>query len=579
VSPSPDRHPRSADPSPVDEGFTLVEVIVALALTMVVMIALLPQLLVGIRGAALANDVTEAKGVVQGQLEKMRNLPYHVASSAERRVDLLDTYFPDLVPVTTAFSCRVGGKFVAPAESWSGYVTGTARRCEYEPNTGSFYRNVEARGDYILVTDTQFVDSRAISASTPYQPIVAETAGPYNSQGANGIDRPVSAQVGVTVTGFFLNRGNVHPASAYTQISEVVLSPTRVRGVANARALEIGGSTPSGEALSVSAGDMNIAGSLSRSSSVTATTAAVSARLSTGDAVGSRLSAIAPPTSTTATQTVPAGTLTGDGCAVSYVCWGSGQLDPVTVNADGGLPTAGSASSPVEARLTGAPGVSFRNTVAPNLGQVRPDLDLMASEPLVRGVPSGAPVATTACGPSKGGLVTGRGFMQTTATLVDTCGAAAASTVSLFPTAFAEAGVLRLTLTSAAARCTVNRSGSVLATSSYQISVQYAKPAPATGYTELVILRTSGTSVADPLPRLLNEPVGGGHVLGDYVDSWSLSQPSASNTYTTASASVPGALKLISTPLRNRAGTQESDPASVISLTLGSVGCAAEDAR
>jgi hypothetical protein len=169
--------------------------------------------------------------------------------------------------------------------------------------------------------------------------------------------------------------------------------------------------------------------------------------------------------------------------------------------------------------------------------------------------------------------------MQTTATLVDTCGAAAASTVSLFPTAFAEAGVLRLTLTSAAARCTVNRSGSVLATSSYQISVQYAKPAPATGYTELVILRTSGTSVADPLPRLLNEPVGGGHVLGDYVDSWSLSQPSASNTSTTASASVPGALKLISTPLRNRAGTQESDPASVISLTLGSVGCAAEDAR
>jgi hypothetical protein len=44
-----------------------------------------------------------------------------------------------------------------------------------------------------------------------------------------------------------------------------------------------------------------------------------------------------------------------------------------------------------------------------------------------------------ACGPSKGGLVTGRGFMQTTATLVDTCGTAGGSTVSLFPNAFAPA--------------------------------------------------------------------------------------------------------------------------------------------
>jgi hypothetical protein len=45
---------------------------------------------------------------------------------------------------------------------------------------------------------------------------------------------------------------------------------------------------------------------------------------------------------------------------------------------------------------------------------------------------------------------------------------------------------------------------------------------------------------------------------------------------------VPGALTLISTPLRNRAVTAPApgpDPESVISLTLGSVGCAAEDAR
>jgi hypothetical protein len=42
---------------------------------------------------------------------------------------------------------------------------------------------------------------------------------------------------------------------------------------------------------------------------------------------------------------------------------------------------------------------------------------------------------------------------------------------------------------------------------------------------------------------------------------------------------VPGALKLISEPLRNRANDPGPDPASAISLTLGAVGCSAEDTR
>jgi type II secretory pathway pseudopilin PulG len=578
VFPSPDRHPRPADQRPVDEGFSLVEIIVALGLTMVVMMALLPQLIVGIRGAALANDVTEAKGVVQGQLEKMRNLPYHVAPSAELRIDLLDTYFPSLLPLNPAFSCRTGAKFVAPAVSWSGYVTG-GQRCEYEPATGSFYRKVEARGGYVLVTDTQFLDSISrVSTSAPlYKPIVAETAGPYNSQGANGIDTPVSAQVGVTVTAFFLERGTLHPVSAYTQISEVLLTPTRVRGVANARALEIRGSTPLGEALSVSAGDMNIAGSLSRSSSVTTNTSAVSARLSTDDAVGPRLSAIAPPTSAVAAQTFPAGSCP----AVSYTCWGSGTLDAVSVNADGGLPTAGSLTSPVQARLETAPGVSFRSTVVPDLGLVRPSLGLDTSKPLVA-VTGGTQVGPSTCGSSAGGLVTGRGYMQTTATQVTTCGQAGASSVSLFPTGSAPNGVLRLTLTYATASCTVNRSSGGVptgATSRYELTVEYADTAAPSGYSDpIVIRRASNSAPVAGLPGL-GTSLGGGRVIGDYVDAWALSPPSASGTLTTASASVPGALTLTSQPLRNRSDGLEQDPASAISLSLGSVGCTAEDTR
>jgi len=598
VSPSSEGNPRVANPSPVDRGFSLIEVIVALALTMVVLVALLPQLLVGIKGAALANDVTEAKGVVQGQLERMRNLPYHVAPSVERRIDLLDTYFPSLLPLNPALSCQTGAgtgaKFVEPAASWSGYVTGSTGRCPYEPATGSFYRKVEKTGDYVLVTDTQFLDSLSrVSPPALYEPRVADRpstgripAGTYDSE-VGGIDTPVSAQVGVTVTAFFLNRGTLRPVSAYTQISEVVLTPTRVRGVANARALEIGGITPSGDALSVSAGDMNVAGSVARASSATVTTYAVSARRSTAGAVGTRLSAIAPPTSTTTAPPVSAGTLTGSDCATSYVCWGSGVLDPVTVNADGGLPTARSGTGPVEARLTAEPGVTFRSTVGPDdLGLVRSvALGLRAPDPVVGGVSGSPEVTTSACGPSRGGLVTGRGFMQTTAAMVDTCSEAGASTVSLFRTGFAPNGVLRLTLTSAAARCTVNKVAAEVATSNYVLSVQYADPnagpgASPAGYSApIVISRASNSASVGNLPNLNTTSVAPGRVLGDYIDAWSLATPSVSITPTTASASVPGALTLISRPLRDRADGPGLDPASTVSLTLGSVGCSAEDAR
>jgi hypothetical protein len=117
------------------------------------------------------------------------------------------------------------------------------------------------------------------------------------------------------------------------------------------------------------------------------------------------------------------------------------------------------------------------------------------------------------------------------------------------------------------------------ATSNYVLTVQYADTAALGGYSApMVISRASNTAPVADLPGL-GTPVGGGRVIGDYVDAWSLSPPSASTTATTASASVPGALKLISQPLRNRADGQGPDPASAISLTLGAVGCSAEDTR
>ena len=116
----------------------------ALGILMVVMSAVLPQIIVGIRGAAVADSMTAAKGIVEAQMEKMRNLPWHVAPSAELRIDVLDRYFPNLTaPSNTSFAClEADGSVRVPATTRTGYVSGTTR-CAYEPLNGPFYRTVE----------------------------------------------------------------------------------------------------------------------------------------------------------------------------------------------------------------------------------------------------------------------------------------------------------------------------------------------------------------------------------------------------------------------------------------------------
>src|SRR5213592_2924075 len=116
------------------------------------MVALLPQLIVGMRATGTARLVTQAKGVAQGELERMRDLPFYV-STAAGGVDVLDTYYPRRTATSPAPTCATGsGQPNEPQpSSWSGYVSPTATRCTYEPGydvwrasgrAGAFYRSV-----------------------------------------------------------------------------------------------------------------------------------------------------------------------------------------------------------------------------------------------------------------------------------------------------------------------------------------------------------------------------------------------------------------------------------------------------
>lgn len=584
-----------------DGGFSLVEVIVALALVMTVSVAVLPQLIVGIRAAGLATEMTVAKGVIQGHIEKMRSLPYHVAPSAERRIDVLDTYFPNLTAPASSppSNCRSGADYIKPSISWSGYVS-TGPRCPYEPQGGAFYRKVEfvtrsGGFEYTLVTDTQFLTSAATAQAGSYAPTVAAppTSG-YDSQNTAGLDVPASSQIGVTVTALFTDRGRLKPITAYTQISELKGSLVRAQGKVSVTALDVGSTAPTGTSLTLSAGVVNISGLLSRASNVTATVAATSARQAAGVPVGSIIGPEAAP------FVLASASVDDDGGSLlatcTFACWDATAIDPFTMSAAGGLPNAGVSTAgvptPLEGRVTQVgnySGIRFASTGPSD----RASMDLEAlrldpTRPMVRLV-SGSDVSASTCGTSRAGKIAGRGFLQTTATQLATCAEAATSTVSVFPTTFAPDGVVRVTLNYAAAQCTVTPRVSRSATYKYKALVEYKDPAG--GYKSVTVSGDPGTVPATgPLTALLDEIVHSDNQgtlrLRDYIDAWS--SPTVSNvpapktTTTTAEAALPGVIKILSKPVRKSGGAGIPDPgdeSSVISLTVGSVGCFAEDAR
>jgi type II secretory pathway pseudopilin PulG len=294
-----------------EEGFTLIEVVVAISIVMVVVTALLPQLVAGIRATGTARTVSQAKGVVQGQLDRMRNLPFYVSPAAGDHKDVLDYYFRD-TEAGAAPTCIVSGKYVALDVGATGYVRPGGARCSYEPATGAFYRSVTkippAPGTvgFTVVVSTQF-----LTGATPPQAIAPPT-GPtgYNSQSPDaGEATPLTSQIGVSIAVLYSNRGTVHPVTSYTQLYDQPTSTMRTRAEVGATTLEVGSSTESNGAMSLSAGLLNLVGSLTYASTVTGNLNSVSASFATGQqGSGAAANVAAPPATAASTLSAGAGT-------------------------------------------------------------------------------------------------------------------------------------------------------------------------------------------------------------------------------------------------------------------------------
>lgn len=630
---------RSRCRQPTAGGFTLIEVVVAIGLVGLLVAAVLPAVVLGIRSNAIATTNTQARGLAQAEMERMRNLPFHIARNAGEFVDVLDYYFPN-TSAAPSITCRDGDRWRIPTATWKGYVTSTAStaRCAWEPETGPFYRQVRQEGRFTVVTATQFLTN-----ATP--PTVVTPAAGYRNTGSNlmaGQDSPPALQVAARVTVFANDLGTRQPVTSATQIGRRDLSVTRVASSVDVTALEIGTTTEDGLPLTLAVGSVDLAAEVTTTSEARATLAAALTGLGTGQqAGGAQLSAEAPSDGSAAGTSSPGGSLDPlQGCELA--CWGNTSQSGATLSTADGLPNVGSPSAPATTTL----GNGTENGLGIGQGKdvtYLPNLRLV--DQLVRlekgpGVKAGV---STSCTPDEtGSTVRARagGWLSTTDPgptnngVVQACGAARADTLSLFPTEFASGGVLQVRLENSRAFCTVSGpTHTPTATASYRAVVEHWN---GSGYSPVAVIRSGAALAGDPpVPTslagldLTSYSLGAGNgTLADYVASWSSVGPAdlvQSATGNRARVSIPGIVRINSVPLRpamplpatspspspssspdgdttpngtdvepvvtepslspspspspTPASPVATDPLSTLTLSLGALSCSAEDLR
>ena len=587
MSPSPDLRRRLRD-----EGFTLIEVIVAMAIFMVVASAAAPVLLAGLRGAATARDVSQTKGVAQGQLEKMRDLPFYVGAAAGDYKDVLDTYYrcgptsistpaslPDCtsnVPTTTPSCASPTLTALPPATGWNGYVSATATHCVWEP-AGPLYRVVvnpvvaPGLGAFAMTVSTQF-----LSGGTT--PVAKAPVATYTSRAA-GSDSPPTTQIGVTVAVFYKTASGVRYSVSYSQIEQGNAVTPTITTQATATTVRVASALNPDTNLLEQLGVVNLTGELYTGSRVVTTASAATAGDSLGQQInGARVNFIAPVDRTATSDTAGNVDYPTSGC--TYQCFDKTKVDQASALASNGLPRAGTATAPVRAMITGDAGnggFRFSN----GTGDAR--LLLRGSDPMVSlDTASSSPntvfpvssCAVQAAGSTSAYLI-GTGYLDATATGVAACGTAQSNTVRLFPTTFAPDGVIKIVLQGATASCAVNKVGGGTATAASQATLKYWN---GTGYTT-VPTPLASTNATDPLagvPLTTVVDTASGLTLGDYIASWksaTTSDVKTSTSTTTAQASIASTVSITTQP------TRAADATSLLAIDLGAVSCQASDVR
>lgn len=548
-----------------ENGFTLIEVIVAISLLGIVAASLVPLLISTVRATTVAKMNTQARNLAQQRIESMRNLPYHVDAQNGSYVDLLDRYYRDLSTPSATVSNDIC--------STRTYVPAGATVYANEP-TRPFYRcTINAVSGFPLfsqIIDVQFLGASAGSSGGAAQapPSVVTPVSTYNSQSTAPLDSPASNLVGVTLLTSWRTGSITHTDKIYTQIANQGAAAQTIDVQARVTAFRVTGTAPlsgSNRLVALVGPSVDIDGARYSGSTASVVASGALAESETlGRVPGASRSAAAPP-DVTAAGASGTGASLDSGC--TYACFATSSVSNVGASVSSGLPAAGTSSNPVTAQLTNSGGVTGYGFEFRNGPDSATQSRLLLSGSLVRTVAnSNGTAAATASGYVGATSASPQGVTSSVS--------ASASTMAIFPTTFAPNGVVQVALSSATAQCNVTVTG----------STGTGTPAASATYTIQYLPQGSTTYVDLPSNAVLSSiavgPTGSTLRLSDYITSVSRNAAvtSTQSNGRVAHSKYTAALQVRTTGVRE-ASAGVPDPDAQINVELGIMSCSAEDDR
>jgi prepilin-type N-terminal cleavage/methylation domain-containing protein len=520
-----------------DEGFSLIEVAVAIAIFALAVAALAPLMIKATQLTTTSTMNTQAKQLGLTRVESMRNLPYWIAFDNGQYRDVLDIYFRDRV--------AVGDLEGNDPCSSRGYAAASATyRCTIAavpgfPNFGQ-------------VIDVQFLDSNRQVVTPPPT---------YNAR-AGTVDTPITQMIGVAVTTSWQTPAGVKTSVLRTQIANGEPAPKQLQIRAEAVALRIG-SFVVGEAseFRVEAGLVTADGALSTSASAGMTAVGAQAGLTSGASVtGAAVSQSAPADAASAAAEAPSAGYGAMGCAVA--CIGPSAISGSTaVAVSGGVPLVATAASPAAAKLRRGvqQGLSFSNAGATSAD---PALLLDSTAPMV---------GFGSDGGTSDVVAEGSAYLTAFRSPVAADARASVKTlpIRILPTTFAPDGLVQIELHEASIAC-ISTAGAGTPSANWSATVRVWTIDRYATYTV-----SSTSDAALPAPSTI--AVTSTQTLAHWIDSWTAAtsaQAVQEASGRVAKGSLPSAVTAMTKPTRGPA-----DPGSAIAIEVGRLGCLAEDHR
>lgn len=574
-----------------DDGFTLTEVVVAIGLLALVMIAVLPVFISMLQGTVVTKMNTQAKNLAQERMDQMRNLRFHIDRQNGPFLDLLDMYYTNADSAGAATVVTTGGVPLTGAYVASGAASGGEPAAPfYRVTTGP----LPGATDFSQIIDTQFLapDGTTVPA-TRYQDL-------YDSQ-VVGKDQPPTLMLGVTVITKWVQGGSPKTYRTYTRITDGRPQQPVIQSQSRAVAVDITSTAVDGTTLQLRGGVANVDGAQSSGSSVSGYAVGALATQTGLAGVSGAAAQFSLPAQSPATSG-STGPVSGGGACSWYGFGTTGVID-VTGDVTSGLPKAPSdvdAATPpnqlsgyIATNGAGSCGqLSYDNLAGGGvgLGSSDPVGYEMGAAPYVR-----IPDTTSGDGPS----ISGSGYVTAT-TLTATpkevrSGAAVsmAQSVVLFPGTpepSSGKGLVSASVTSARVSCVSGSSSTPgTVTGAYTLTLGWWGKHGSDLAAEWHTATWTYDSTASPALTQTgdtwdpaNTVLGNGTTLSQLVQ---LSTPSGTpNTVTTGATSglrgfPSGIVTLTTAPTRNSTTDPTNSAYSAINVQLGRLTCVADDQR